>query len=388
MIKKNKAFKFLLKPTKEQAIFFDKTFGCCRLVYNTTLSERIESYKKTGKTSSSSPAELKKVFSFLKEVDSLALSNECNNLNKAYKNFFRNKKVGFPKFKSKKSDRQSYTTFNQHGTVKLDDKYIKLPKIGLVRCRQHRQIPENWKIKSATISQSSNRKYYVSILCEYFIEEPKKVVPNIDNSIGIDYMSNGLGMTSNGEILSKNRYFRESQSKLAKEQRKLSRKKKGSKNFYKQKQKVNKVHEHIRNQRFDRAHKISRMLVNNYDLIAFEGINLQNISQGFKLGKSTYDNGFGMIRNFTKYKAEDTGKICVEIDKFTPTSIVCSNCGANHKDIVNSLAVRKWTCPNCGVTHDRDINAARNILKEGFKIYNKNVRGDDLELTLATERLN
>lgn len=372
MIKKNKAFKFLLKPTKEQTIFFNKTFGCCRLVYNTMLADRINSYKKTGKTSSRTPAEIKKEFPFLREVDSFALASEWINLNKAYSNFFKDKKKGFPKFKTKKNDRKSYTVFNQADRIKFTGKYIKLPKIKLVKCRQHRQIPEDWKIKSATISQSSNGKYYVSVICEYFIEEPKKVVPNIDSSIGIDYMSNGLGMTSNGEVLSRHRYFRESQSKLAKEQRKLSRKKKGSKNFYKQKQKVNKVHEHIRNQRFDRAHKISRMLVNSYDLIAFEGINLQNISQCFKLSKSTYDNGFGMIRNFTKYKAEDTGKIYMELDKFTPTSIVCSNCGAYHKDIVNSLAVRKWTCPDCGATHDRDINAARNILKEGFKIYNKN----------------
>lgn len=372
MIKKNKAFKFLLKPTKEQTIFFNKTFGCCRLVYNTMLADRINSYKKTGKTSSRTPAEIKKEFPFLREVDSFALASEWINLNKAYSNFFKDKKKGFPKFKTKKNDRKSYTVFNQADRIKFTGKYIKLPKIKLVKCRQHRQIPEDWKIKSATISQSSNGKYYVSVICEYFIEEPKKVVPNIDSSIGIDYMSNGLGMTSNGEVLSRHRYFRESQSKLAKEQRKLSRKKKGSKNFYKQKQKVNKVHEHIRNQRFDRAHKISRMLVNSYDLIAFEGINLQNISQCFKLSKSTYDNGFGMIRNFTKYKAEDTGKIYMELDKFTPTSIVCSNCGAYHKDIVNSLAVRKWTCPDCGATHDRDINEARNILKEGFKIYNKN----------------
>lgn len=372
MIKKNKAFKFLLKPTKEQAIFFDKTFGCCRLVYNAMLADRINSYKKTGKTSSRTPAEIKKEFPFLREVDSFALASEWINLNKAYGNFFRDKKRGFPKFKTKKNDRKSYTVFNQVDRIKFTGKYIKLPKIKLVRCRQYRQIPEDWKIKSATISQSSNGKYYVSILCEYFIEEPKKIVPNINNSIGIDYMSNGLGMTSNGEILSQHRYFRESQSKLAKEQRKLSSKKKGSKNFYKQKQKVNKVHEHIRNQRFDRSHKLSRMLVDKYDLIAFEGINLQNIAQGFKLGKSTYDNGFGMFRSFTKYKAEDAGKIYVELDKFTPTSIVCSTCGAYHKDIVNSLAVRKWTCPDCGATHDRDINAARNILKEGFKIYNKN----------------
>lgn len=372
MVKKNKAFKFLLKPNKEQEIFFKKTFGCCRFVYNTMLSERIKSYKENGKSSYRTPAEIKKEYPFLKEVDSLALASEWTNLNKAYNKFFKENKVGFPKFKSKKKDRKSYTTFSQ----KLVDKYIKLPKIGLVRCKQHRQIPEDWKIKSATISRRPNGKYYVSILCEYYIEESEKVKPKIESSVGIDYMSNGLGMTSNGEVLSQHRYFRESQSKLAIEQRKLSRKKRGSKNYEKQKMVVNKIHEHIKNQRLDRAHKISRMLVDNYDLIAFEGINLQNIAQSLKLGKSTNDNGFGMVRAFIKYKAEDTGKICVELDKFTPTSIVCSECGAYHKDIVNSLTIRNWTCPDCGAVHDRDINAARNILKEGFRIY-KEMYGRD-----------
>ena len=367
MIKKNKAFKFLLKPNKEQEIFFNKTFGCCRLVYNTMLSERIKSYKENGESSSRTPAQIKKEYSFLKEVDSLALTSEWVNLNKAYNKFFKENNVGFPKFKSKKRDRNSYTTFNQRGTVFVVNGHVKLPKIGLVKAKIHRQIPEYWKIKSATISKRPNGKYYVSILCEYFIEEPKKVVPKIENSVGIDYMSSGLGMTSNGEVLSQHRYFRESQSKLAMEQRRLSRKKKGSKNYEKQKMVVNKIHEHIKNQRLDRVHKISRMLVDNYDLMSFEGINLQNIAQSLKLGKSTNDNGFGMVRSFTKYKAEDIGKICVELDKFTPTSIICSECGAYHKDIVNSLSVRKWVCPDCGAAHDRDINAAKNILSIGKK---------------------
>lgn len=371
MIKKNKAFKFLLKPTKEQEVFFNKTFGCCRLVYNVMLGERINSYKEMGESISREPAEIKQEFPFLKEVDSLALANEWTNLNSAYNKFFKEKKAGFPKFKSKKNDRKSYTTFNQNGTVKLVDNHIKLPKIGLVRCKQHRQIPNDWKIKSATISQRPNGKYYVSILCEYYTKEPEQITPDIDKSIGIDYMSNGLGMTSEGAVLSHNRYFRESQSKLAIEQRKLSRKKRGSKNYQNQRQKANKVHERIKNQRLDQAHKISRMLVNSYDLIAFEGINLQNIAQSLKLGKSTNDNGFGMVRAFTKYKADDVGKIYIEIDQFTSTSIVCSECGMYHKDIVNSLAVREWTCPDCGIHHDRDVNAARNILKEGFKLYNE-----------------
>lgn len=144
-MKQNKAFKFRLYPTVERALFFNKTFGCCRLVYNTMLSERKESYLLTGKSSSRTPAELKKEFSFLKEVDSLALSNEWINLNSAYNNFFRDKKVGFPKFKSKKNDRKSYATFNQHGTIKVLNTYVKLPKVGFIRCRTHREIPPDWK---------------------------------------------------------------------------------------------------------------------------------------------------------------------------------------------------------------------------------------------------
>lgn len=166
-MKQNKAFKLRLYPTLEQALFFNKTFGCCRFVYNTMLSERKDSYLLTGKSSSRTPAELKKEFPFLKEVDSLALSNEWTNLNSAYKNFFRDKKAGFPKFKSKKNDRKSYTTFNQRGTIKVLNGYVKLPKVGFIRCITHRETSSDWKIKSATISQTPTGKFYVSIHCEY-----------------------------------------------------------------------------------------------------------------------------------------------------------------------------------------------------------------------------
>jgi transposase, IS605 orfB family, central region len=209
-MKQNKAFKFRLYPTVKQALFFNKTFGCCRLVYNTMLSERIESYTSTGKSSSRTPAELKKEFSFLKEVDSLALANEWMNLNSAYRNFFRDKKVGFPKFKSKKNDRKSYKTY---GAIKVLNGFVKLPKIGFIKCRTHREIPVDWKIKSATISQTPTGKFYISILCEYE-SNVQQIIPNKTKSVGIDYKSNGFGVTSNGEILSSHRYFRENQSNL------------------------------------------------------------------------------------------------------------------------------------------------------------------------------
>ena len=386
MLKKNKAIKILLKPNKKQAIFFNKTFGCCRLVYNTMLGERIESYKVTKEFNSRTPGQIKEELPFLREVDSLALASEWTNLNKAISNYSKNKeKVGFPKFKSKKNDKPSYTTMNQKNNIRFEGKYIKLPKIGLVKCVQHRQIPDGWKIKSVTITRRPSGKYYASIMCEYFVEEPKQITPNFDNSIGIDYMSKGLGMTSDGEVLSEHKYFRESQSKLEKAQRELSRKKKGSKNYEKQKKEVAKIHEKIRNQRLDFLHKLSYRLAETYDMVVVEGINMINISQCLKLGKSTYDNGYGLFRVLLKYKLEDRGKIYIQLDQFIPTSIVCSNCGAYHKDIVSDMSIREWTCPDCGVTHDRDLNAAINIKLEGFKIIN--IRVDDPELTLATDKV-
>jgi hypothetical protein len=364
-MKQNKAFEFRLYPTVKQALFFNKTFGCCRLVYNKMLSERQESFKLVGKSSSRTPAELKKEFPFLKEVDSLALSNEWTNLNSAYRNFFRDKKVGFPKFKSKKNNRKSYTTFNQCGTIKVLNGFVKLPKIGFIKCKTHREIPTDWKIKSATIFQTSTGKFYISILCEYE-SNIQQIIPSKTKSVGIDYKSNGFGVTSNGEILSSHRYFRENQSKLVMEQRRLSRKKKGSKNYEKQRLKVAKVHEHIANCRKDRAHKLSYYFAENYDVVCLEDLNLQNIAQSLKLGKSTNDNGFGMFRVFLSYKMQDRGKYLIYIDKWDATSTVCSACGSYRKDIVNSLAIREWTCPDCGTHHDRDINAAKNILRLGL----------------------
>ena len=366
-MKRNKSFKFRLYPTYEQEVFFNKIFGCCRFVYNKMLAERKESYESTGESTSKTPAEFKEEFPFLKEVDSKALASEWINLNKAYGNFFRDRRVGFPKFKSKKNDRKSYTTILSK-TKAFDNsgRFIKLPKIGFVKCKAHRKIPDGWRIKSATISQTQTGKFYVSILCEYEAEI-QPIVPDRNSAIGIDYKSNGFGVTSEGEILSNHRYFRENQSKLSREQRRLSRKKKNSKNFKKQKMRVSLVHEHISNCRLDRAHQLSHLLAEKYDVICLEDINLKNIAQSLRLGKSTNDNGFGMFRSFLQYKMEERGKYLIYIDKWDATSIVCSECGTYHKDIVNSLKVREWTCPDCGTHHDRDINAAKNILRLGLE---------------------
>ncbi len=276
------------------------------------LSDKIESYKSTGKFVAVTPAKYKKDYPYLKEVDSLALANKQMDLQEAFRNRFsksRKKKNGFPKFKSAKHSRKSYTTNNQHGTVAIiDNKYIKLPKIGKVKAVIHR-IPDNsWVIKSATVSQESDGKYYISILFE-FENAINPYVADKTNAIGLDYASDGLYVDSNGNVGTNHKYYRESHDKLAKAQRKLSRMQ-GSKkheaksnNYIKQLRKVNRIHRHIANQRLDNLHKISTEIANRYDVVCVESLNMKSMSnKGFGNGKATLDNGYGMFLSMLEYK--------------------------------------------------------------------------------------
>ena len=286
----NSAIKYRLYPTSEQKIMFAKTFGCCRKVYNLMLSEKIESYKTTGKFVAVTPAKYKKDFPYLKEVDSLALANVQLNLQSAFRNHFdrnRRKKTGFPKFKSAKHSRKSYTTNNQNGTVAIiDSRYIRLPKIGKVRAVIHRVPGTEWKLRSATVSCSSDDRYYVSVRFEYGNSAPTYVVDE-NNAIGMDYASDGLYVDDKGNIGTNHKFYRESHKKLAKEQRKLSRKKgsrKGedkSHNYLKQQRKVNRIHTHIANQRKDNLHKISAEIANQYDIVCVEN-KLRDMSRQFQ----------------------------------------------------------------------------------------------------------
>ena len=257
----NKAIKYRLYPTTEQAIFFAKTFGCCRKIWNLMLVDKIESYQTSGKFAMVTPTKYKKEYPFLKEVDSLALTNVQLNLQEAFQNRFsksRKKQNGFPKFKSAKHSKKSYKTNNQKGTIAILDKAIKLPKIGIVKAVIHRRAESDWVIKSATILQESDGKFYASVLFEYATQENNYVAAKED-VIGLDYASDGLYVDDAGKVGTNHKYYRESQKKLAKKQRKLSRKivtKKGeskSNNYKKQQQKVNKIHRHIANQRLDNS---------------------------------------------------------------------------------------------------------------------------------------
>ena len=287
----NKAYKFRLYPTKEQEILFNKTFGCVRFIFNKMLGDKIEHYKETKEKLNNTPAQYKKEFEWLKEVDSLALANAQMNLQTAYNNFFRSPKAGFPKFKSKKKNKNSYTTNNQNGTINIIDKQIKLPKIGFIKMKQHRIIPCEQKIKSATISKTPSGKDYVSILVEYnFI--PTVISLDKNKALGLDYASHSFYVDSQNREADYPKFYRIALKKLVKEQRKLSLMKYSSNNYYKQKLRVAKLHEHISNQRKDWIHKLSTELANEYDYICVEDINMQNMAQSLKLGKSTNDNGF------------------------------------------------------------------------------------------------
>lgn len=368
----NKAIKFRIYPTTEQEVMFAKTFGCCRKVWNLMLSDKIDGYKATGKFTTVTPAKYKNDYHYLREVDSLALANVQINLQKAYKSFFdkkRKKKNGFPKFKSRKA-RNSYTTNNQKGTVAIiDNKYIKLPKIGKVKAVIHRFPEEDWIIKSATVSKERDGSFYISILFEF--DRIITKVTKSDNVIGLDYKSDGLYMDSDGNIGSNHKYYRESHKKLAKVQRKLSRKvgsKKNqtkSNNYLKQLKKVNKIHRHISNQRLDNLHKKSTEIANQYDIVCVESLNMRSISnKGFGNGKATLDNGYGMFLSMLEYKLNDRGKYFIKVDKWYPSSQLCSCCGSRKK---LTLQERIYKC-NCGLTMDRDLNAAINIKNEGLRL--------------------
>ena len=364
-MKANKAYKFRLYPNEEQRILFAKTFGCVRFVYNKMLGDKIEYYQSTGKMLHNTPAPLKEEFPWLREVDSLALANAQLQLQTAYNNFFREKSIGFPKFRSKKSGRKSYTTNNQKGTVRIEAGRLRLPKVGFVRMKQHRQIPEGNTIKSVTISQEPSGKYYASILTEYETED-QIVMLDAEKAIGLDYSSPHFYVSSDGEMADMPSFYREAEIKLAREQRKLSKMKKGGSNWKKQKSIVARAHEKVRLQRKDWQHKKSAELAKQYDYICVEDINLKDIAQGLNLGKSTNDNGFGQFRELLSYKLAEQGKKLITIDKWFPSSKVCHCCGYVNEEL--TLAIREWTCPCCGEYHDRDINAAINIRNQGLSM--------------------
>lgn len=373
VVKLNRAIQYRAYHTEAQAVLLAKTFGCVRFVWNRMLMDAQQFLNEAGTFFVPTPAKYKKEFPFLKEVDSGALCNTQLDLQDANDHHLESPKtVGAPRLKSKRKSKMSYTT-NIHSyktkdgsvvhTLALGYEAIKLPKIEWVKIKKHRQPGADWILKGATVSCTRSGKYFISLLYE-FEKDIQSVVPTKEKSLGLDYSSHDFYVDSNGEVANYPRFYRQSEEKIAKEQRKLSRMKVGSKNYNEQLHKVQLLHEHITNQRKNFCHTVSAAIAKRYDAVFVEDINLRGLAGSLKLGKSTNDNGFGMFRTMLEYKLTSQGKTFAKIDKWYPSSKTCSVCGLVKEDL--TLADRSWTCSSCGTTHNRDHNAAINIRNLGL----------------------
>ena len=379
-----KSYKYRIFPTTDQQEQLAKIFGQVRFIYNLGLETKITAYA-ANKTNVNCFELNKQITDLKEEVDWLdapaqALQMTMRNLDNAYHAFFRG--AGFPKFKSKHS-RQSFQ-LPQGVRFSNDNKKIFIPKLKWVGVDLHRELPSRCVIKTTTISKTTTNKYYVSILVDTQIEIPKKLKITEQTSVGIDLGIKDFIITSDGKKFENKDFFKSTQRQLRVAQRGLARKVKGSNKYNKQKLVISLLHEKIRNQRFDYLHKISSYLVNTYDTICIEDLNVAGMSKSCKskqdengnyirngqtaksgLNKAILDMGWSEFKELLEYKAEWKGKNIRVIGRFDPSSKTCSCCGKINKEL--KLSQREWICEGCETTHDRDVNAAINIKNFGLR---------------------
>ena len=376
-----KGLEIRLYPSKEQRVLIDRTLGCSRFVYNHVLAMKKELWEDYKLSFNPNLKSFKEEWKFLTKVPSQALANSYMDCMLAFNNFFNSlkgkskAKQTFPKF-HKKGQKDSFriaTTKTSKGyDIRIEDyEHIKVPKLGLIKFRNYNGI--DWSkvhIYNITIKKTPTGKYFASLCCE--LSEPEHIEPKFD-SCGFDLGLKDFAIFDSGEVIENPRYFRKSQNRLAKEQRKLSHCIKGSQNYKKQKLRVALIHEKIKNQRKDFQHKWSRKIVNENQVIVSEDLNVKDMLKNHKLAKSIQDASFSSFCNMIAYKADEQYRQYIKIGKFYPSSKICHCCGFKYKGL--KLEERFWTCPQCGTYLDRDENAAINILNEGLKILSRNTVG-------------